>query len=215
MHTRFLSLHLLVALSLCHLIAGLVTLQTIRNLTEVSNECRERIVGSRGEGEIERVVIDEMARVLGGIGGQAILRGDGDGEDVEDTVAGAVRMLCSDLLIELEKPLSSSSPALAEKECQMVKQEYHSFLASTVKFLHEVQEKQMIWHWDAQSPVFDALVWMQGLWASRQANNQERSFIEQQMSLYSATGCFGKSQEVLRRDVEVVEYINDLIDTFN
>lgn len=35
------------------------------------------------------------------------------------------------------------------------------------------------------------------------------------MSLYSATGCFGKSQEVLRRDVEVVEYMNDLIDTFN
>jgi hypothetical protein len=46
-------------------------------------------------------------------------------------------------------------------------------------------------------------------------NNQNRSFIEQQIGLYSATGCFGKSQEVLRRDVELVEYMNDLIDTFN
>lgn len=46
-------------------------------------------------------------------------------------------------------------------------------------------------------------------------NIQNRSFIEQQMVLYSDTGCFGRSQEVLRRDVEVVEYMNDLIDSFN
>ena len=46
-------------------------------------------------------------------------------------------------------------------------------------------------------------------------NNQDRSFIEQQLMFYSATGCFGKSQEVLRRDVEIVEYMNDLIDSFN
>jgi hypothetical protein len=34
------------------------------------------------------------------------------------------------------------------------------------------------------------------------------------MSMYAATGCFGKSKEVLRRDVEIVEYLNDLIDSF-
>jgi hypothetical protein len=34
------------------------------------------------------------------------------------------------------------------------------------------------------------------------------------MSLYAATGRFGKSKEVLRRDVEIVEYLNDLIDSF-
>jgi hypothetical protein len=28
------------------------------------------------------------------------------------------------------------------------------------------------------------------------------------MSLYAATGCFGKSKEVLRRDMEVVEVRN-------
>jgi len=34
------------------------------------------------------------------------------------------------------------------------------------------------------------------------------------MSMYAATGCFGKSKEVLRRGAEVVEYLNDLIDSF-
>ena len=46
-------------------------------------------------------------------------------------------------------------------------------------------------------------------------NNQDRSFIEQQMIFYGQTGCFGKSEEVLRRDVEIVEYMNDLIDLFD
>ncbi len=35
------------------------------------------------------------------------------------------------------------------------------------------------------------------------------------MSCYGATACFGKSQEVLRRGVEMVEYMNDLIDEFD
>ncbi|KAH8781530.1 hypothetical protein F5882DRAFT_406357 [Hyaloscypha sp. PMI_1271] len=203
---HYLSLQLLIALSLIlQPIAGLVTLQTIRNLTTLTDECKDMIVDSGG------VVVDELARVLGG--GQVVLN-SGE-EEVEDAVAAALRMLCSDLLIELEKPLSSSTPHLPEKQCQVVKKEYHEFLASTVQFLHEVQERQMLWHWGPSSPVFNAVVWMQGLWASRRANNQNRSFIEQQMGLYSATGCFGKSQEVLRRDVELVEYMNDLIDTFN
>lgn len=34
------------------------------------------------------------------------------------------------------------------------------------------------------------------------------------MLLYSDTGCFGKSQEVLRSGVEIVEYLNDLLDSF-
>ena len=34
------------------------------------------------------------------------------------------------------------------------------------------------------------------------------------MSLYKSTGCFGKINEVLRRGVEVVEYINDVLDKF-
>lgn len=34
------------------------------------------------------------------------------------------------------------------------------------------------------------------------------------MQLYEATGCFGKSKEVLQRSVEIVEYLNDLMDSF-
>jgi len=45
-------------------------------------------------------------------------------------------------------------------------------------------------------------------------NEQKKSFIEQQMALYSSTSCFGSSNEVLKRNVEIVEYMNDLIDTF-
>jgi uncharacterized protein GlcG (DUF336 family) len=62
-------------------ISGLVTLQTIRNLTAVTDECKERIVEGGG------VVIDEMARVLGGLGvrgGSSQLVLNGGDEEVED-----------------------------------------------------------------------------------------------------------------------------------
>ncbi len=128
-------------------------------------------------------------------------------------------------------------------------------MEATVRFLHDIQELQLRWAWKAkESPVFDAMSWLQGLWASRTAvrplsispsiflaefldpeygrlevddrrrggvkanrkqNSQNRSFIEQRMVLYAWTGCFANSKEVLRRDVEVVEYMNDLIDLFN
>jgi hypothetical protein len=45
-------------------------------------------------------------------------------------------------------------------------------------------------------------------------NKQHLSFIEQQMSLYRSTDCFDSSNEVLRRGVEIVEYINDVLDSF-
>jgi hypothetical protein len=69
---------------------ALVTLQTITNLTEVTDQCRERIVQGGAVGNREGVVeIDEMARVLGGIdgglgGGQTVLRGEDDEGEVED-----------------------------------------------------------------------------------------------------------------------------------
>jgi len=90
----------------------------------------------------------------------------------------------------------------------------------------------MIWQWSAQSGVYDGVSWLQALWASRKTvsasfdimvgrdltqhfqNTQERSFIEQQLALYSSIGCIEKNKEVLRRDVEVVEFMNDLIDRF-
>ncbi|CZT02455.1 uncharacterized protein RCO7_06286 [Rhynchosporium graminicola] len=132
-------------------------------------------------------------------------------------VAAALRKLCTDLFIELEKPLTTTpppSPSSEKANCDTTKKEYHEFLASTVRFLYVVQEIQMAWHWGRESAVHDGVAWMQGLWASRRRNSQNRSFIEQQMSLYAETGCFGKSKEVLRRDVEVVEYLNDIMDSF-
>ncbi|KAK6585955.1 hypothetical protein PZA11_001012 [Diplocarpon coronariae] len=99
-------------------------------------------------------------------------------------------------------------------DCARAKDEYHAFLAATVRFLYAVQELQMRWSWSPDSGVFEGVGWMQALWASRRTNPQHLSFIEQQMSLYAETGCFGKSKEVLRRGVEVVEYLNDLMDLF-
>jgi hypothetical protein len=84
------SLSHLVALCLgvSHLTHALVTLQTIRNLTQATDESRERIVESGAVGDTEGVVeIDEMARVLGGVGvggGQAVLGRDGEEGEVED-----------------------------------------------------------------------------------------------------------------------------------
>jgi hypothetical protein len=73
-----LSPYLLVALSFfLQLSWGLVTLDTIRNLTTVTNECKERIVESGS------VVVDGMARVLGGVGAGQVVLGGGD-EEVED-----------------------------------------------------------------------------------------------------------------------------------
>ena len=51
-----------------------MTLQTIRNLTVLTDECKDMIVDSGG------VVVDELARVLGG--GQVVL--NSDEEEVED-----------------------------------------------------------------------------------------------------------------------------------
>jgi hypothetical protein len=36
-----------------------------------------------------------------------------------------------------------------------------------VKFLYEVQQRQIRWRWGSESPVFDGVGWLQGLWASK------------------------------------------------
>jgi len=178
----------------------------------VTNECRERITSS-GEVEGGRVEIDPMVRVLGG---QAVLSGDDDdGEEIEDTITAALRVLCSDLLVDLEKPdIFRITSVLPPAQCKVVKEEYHAFLEATTKFIWEIQQRQLLWRWSAESGVYGGVSWMQGLWASRKSNSQNRSFIEQQMSMYSGTGCFDDSKEILKRDVEVVEFLNDLLDTF-
>jgi hypothetical protein len=78
MQTHFLSL-VITAQLLLQPISALVTLQTIRNLTTLTDECKDRIV------ESGNVMVDGMARVLGGVQvGQVVLDGGGDEEEVED-----------------------------------------------------------------------------------------------------------------------------------
>ncbi|TEY40001.1 hypothetical protein BOTCAL_0443g00080 [Botryotinia calthae] len=152
--------------------------------------------------------------------------GDADRDEIEDTVAAALHMLCEDLLVELEKPLLISSPSSSsafasfedtkgEVNCTQVKTDFDDLLRETTWFLYQVQELQMVWRWARGSAVQKGVEWLQGLWASRRSNSQDRSFIEQQLELYKKTECFEKvNDEVLRKDIEVVEYLNDLIEMF-
>ncbi|CAD6442127.1 d7d8fa3d-c86e-4c0d-b15c-aa7deaf3af8d [Sclerotinia trifoliorum] len=190
---------------------GRITLESVQNLTEVTREC----TGSVGD-------LGGSEGWEGAGGGQIVLDGgdgNGDGDEIEDTITAALHMLCSDLLMELEKPLLSSHIApedtLTQLNCSNVKKDFDEFLKETTWFLYEIQERQMEWRWGGGSAVKGGLEWLQGLWASRRANSQDRSFIEQQMELYRDTKCFAKlNREVLRKDIEVVEYLNDLIDMF-
>ena len=60
-------------------VAGLVTLETIRDLTKLTDELRERILETGPASRVER---DPMVEVLGG---QRVLGGgDEDGDDIED-----------------------------------------------------------------------------------------------------------------------------------
>ncbi|CAG8960648.1 hypothetical protein HYFRA_00013526 [Hymenoscyphus fraxineus] len=131
--------------------------------------------------------------------------------------------LTTTLLIELNKPLFPSpeslnqpprAPANTEIPCPIILTEYKSFLSSTVHFLHAIQELQMLHHFDGESGVAEGVGRLQGMWASRGGNTQNRSFIEQQIACYKPTECFPKN-EVLIRGVEVVEYLNDLLDLFD
>ncbi|TVY18705.1 hypothetical protein LARI1_G003855 [Lachnellula arida] len=175
----------------------------MKNLTVITDECREHIV-------------DESAVLGEGVGmarDQRMLRaGNEDEMEVEDTIAASLYLLCSSLLTELEKPLDLTEQP-PEQNCTVTTIQYHAFLSSTANFLFPIQERQVKYRWTSQSAVFENLGWLQALWASRKTNSQDRSFIEQQIELYKEGGCF-KKNEVLRRGVEVVEWVNDLIDMF-
>jgi len=86
------------------------------------------------------------------------------------TVAAVLKILCKDVLVELEKPLEESLEDSSEQEtqdlrCRVIIREYHAFLGS--RFLHAVQERQMVWNWGRESAVFEGVGWLQKLWASR------------------------------------------------
>ena len=64
-----------------HLVSGLVTLQTVRDITNATEECRGRITAKDTEGKGMQVVVGMEGM------GQSVLstgRGDDEGEDVED-----------------------------------------------------------------------------------------------------------------------------------
>lgn len=77
-----------------HLTNALLTFGSIRNLTDLTDECRSRILNFGSVGTVGDVEIDPMVRVLGGE--QRVLgagRGDrGDGGEVEDV--SFVSVLC-------------------------------------------------------------------------------------------------------------------------
>ncbi|KAF7943768.1 uncharacterized protein EAE97_005838 [Botrytis byssoidea] len=234
---------------------GKITLDSVREITEATREGRERVGwgegGGGGGGGVGSGKGVEMRMGMGiygeegggegvgeGKGGQVIMgtgSAGGDRDEIENTVTAALHMLCSDLLVELEKPLLafssssySSSPFVSfgntqiladrtkgEVNCTQVKTDFDDLLRETTWFLYQVQERQMVWRWARGSAVQEGVVWLQGLWASRRSNSQDRSFIEQQLELYKGTECFEKvNDEVLRKDIEVVEYLNDLIEMF-
>ncbi|KAF7911303.1 uncharacterized protein EAF01_002810 [Botrytis porri] len=242
---------------------GSITLESVRGITGITREGRERVGWGEGGGGIgngngkgvemrlgTRMGVDGKRRdgEGEGKGGQVIMgtgNAGGDRDEIENTrqrdrvikedtqlmianllfpqtVTAALHMLCSDLLVELEKPLlgSSSSPfssqSLSFEDTKIkVKTEFDDLLRETTWFLYQVQERQMVWRWARGSAVQEGVVWLQRLWASRRSNSQDRSFIEQQLVLYKGTECFEKvNDEVLRKDIEVVEYLNDLIEMF-
>ncbi|KAI9742249.1 MAG: hypothetical protein M1818_004149 [Claussenomyces sp. TS43310] len=224
---------------------ALVTLGDVAELANLTRDCRAEMAALReralpvtipvamdlsgvGEGEESRVMVEvEMEEE------------EWDPEEVEDVVTAAIRTVDGRLLEILNVPPRASPendektsrpwsvlciafPFFGRKDndasnvlCNSIVADYHSFLEATTLFLREVEIKQLYYAWGSESTVFEALAWLQALWASRKPNEQHRSFIEQQMDLYRPTQCFSNiNQDVLRHDIELVEYMNDLIDSF-
>jgi len=190
------------------LVEGLLTLEGMREITNVTRVAWGHVVNVQSNFE------------RGLETGQVSFKNEDDREEVEDTVTAALRILDTTILEMLNIPLSTPSSPSYSDQCPQIITEYHAFLSITTHFLRAVEDKQFNYRWSASSSVFAGLGWLQGIWASRQTNIQHKSFIEQQMALYEWTDCFGgdggrgEKNEVLRRGVEVVEYVNDLLDTF-
>jgi hypothetical protein len=66
-----------------HLIHGLLTFEAMRDLTELTDDCRGRILDVESGEEIG-VEIDPMVAVLSGNGGQTVLQGGDEDGEIED-----------------------------------------------------------------------------------------------------------------------------------
>ncbi|TLD27783.1 hypothetical protein E2P81_ATG11071 [Venturia nashicola] len=137
-----------------------------------------------------------------------------NGQNLEMVTADALSNLNSNLTAMLDVPMKAEEKRVKSLDaCFATVRQHRAFLTSTAWLLNTLDEKQQMNRWKRDSPVSKSLSNTQALWASRRMNKQKLSFIEQQISLYKPTDCFSKN-EVLRRGVEVVEYMNDILDSF-
>ncbi|OBT59369.1 hypothetical protein VE04_00471 [Pseudogymnoascus sp. 24MN13] len=176
-----------------------ITLEDIDSLRSITRDCNEKIrslKSSHNGNPAQAVILDN----------------ESSKDEIEDVVAGSLTYLDGELLSLLNIPVKDI--AIEKPNCPEVVKHCHVFLQATTRLLQAIDEKQQEFGWDTESSIYNALGWMQSLWASRSANEQHLSFIEQQMRLYKASSCFNNVNDVLRQDVEVVEYLNDLMDTF-
>ncbi|OBT64403.1 hypothetical protein VE03_05719 [Pseudogymnoascus sp. 23342-1-I1] len=188
-----------VAAQLAWVATAHITLKDIDSLRSITKECNQRIralKSSHNGNPAQVVILDDLDSK----------------DDIEDVVAGSLTYLDGELLNLLNIPVKDIT--IEKPDCPAVIKHCHVFLETTTRFLQAIDEKQQEFGWDTESSIYNALGWMQSLWASRSANEQHLSFIEQQMRLYKASSCFNNVNDILRQDVEVVEYLNDLMDTF-
>lgn len=86
-------------------------------------------------------------------------------------MAGSLTYLDGELLSLLNIPVKEI--AIEKPDCPAVVEHCHVFLQATTRFLQAIDEKQQEFGWDTESSIYNALGWMQSLWASRSAVSPE------------------------------------------
>lgn len=107
--------------------------------------------------------------------------------------------------LEMAPPSSADTVGGAEAYA-----EFYQMVAATVRFLYVLQEAQVVWNWPP-GRLGAKLAALQQLWASRQGNSYRLSFVEQQLYLYKPMPVQFGNHDLLLRNVEIIEYLNDLI----
>ncbi|CCU77066.1 hypothetical protein BGHDH14_bghG003293000002001 [Blumeria hordei DH14] len=126
----------------------------------------------------------------------------------EEEAVIAVNTIVHSLRDALEMAPPSSADTVGGAEAYA---EFYQMVAATVRFLYVLQEAQVAWNWSS-GRLGAKLAVLQQLWASRKGNSYRLSFVEQQIYLYKPIPVqFGK-HELLLRNVEIIEYLNDLTD---
>ncbi|KAE9969505.1 hypothetical protein EG328_006828 [Venturia inaequalis] len=145
---------------------------------------------------------------------QHVIAREDHGQSLEIVAANALSNLNSNLTAMLDATMDPTEKHVKRSDvCFAIVKQHRALLTSTAWLLNTLDEKQQMNRWTRESHVCQYLSDTQALWASRRMNKQKLSFIEQQINLYRPTDCFAKN-EVLRRGIEVVEYMNDILDSF-